>query len=138
MLLRLALVDLVLKMGVIALLNWFGWLTLLSNGQTAEGSKEILSSSLLTAVIFAAIVIFFLWAVGGFGGVFLTAFLCSFSIFLLPELAEGYIRLNDSDIVTLVSGFLIFTTTLFAIHVLQMRPGFRKRKRACAKTPTSK
>lgn len=99
-------INIALKTGVIILLNWLGWITLLSNGTPAEGPKLIISTAIIVALIFVLVFVLVAFLSLGFA-LILGPFLGWLVLAIMGETAEGFIRLSDSGWLILVSGMLI-------------------------------
>lgn len=98
----------VLKTGMFALLNWLGWLTLMSNGHAAHSAKEIISVAFASALIFA--IVGTLTVIGSCGLAILLWTLLGWIILeLMHQFAPEFLALSHSFWLTALSGFLILS-----------------------------
>jgi hypothetical protein len=104
-------VNIALKTGMIALLNWFGWIMLLSNGHVATGAKQIVGVAVITAVIFTIVTLVTLVISLGLA-TFLFIFLGGAILELMHIVAPGFVALNHSFWLNVLSGFLILAASV--------------------------
>lgn len=104
-------IGLLLKTGMIVFLNWIGWITLMSGGRVAEGAKEIVAVALAGAVIFTVVAVLTLLLSFGLAA-FLWVFFGGLILWIMAQLAPGFIQLNAGFWLTVLSGFLILAATL--------------------------
>lgn len=113
-------VNIALKTGMIIFLNWLGWLTLMSGGHAAQGTKEIISVAIVSAVIFTVITVLTLLLTLGLA-VLLWLVLGWIVLEIMHHLAPGFIALNHGFWLTALAGFLIMLCTLPSARSTQRR-----------------
>lgn len=105
------LTNIALKTGMILLINWIGWITLMSDGRPTQRPGELVGIAIICAIIFMVITVVSLLLSFGIALV-LWIFLGGFILWMMARILPQFIELNGGFWLTVLSGFFILAIRL--------------------------